>query len=764
MGKRKGGKDKHYYKREKKFNRGSKVGEAYDLGKRDNELFAKFYKGQGFVPEDEWNNFYETLKTTLPVTFRITGYKSQSEELLKNIKGKFFSNLLDVKVDGEALPPPKQLPWYPNELGWQLDLSRKVVRSSEQCSKLHDFLVAETECGSISRQEAVSMIPPLVLDVQSHHKVLDMCAAPGSKTAQLIEYLHSTAPAGELPTGYVIANDTDNKRCYLMVHQVKRLQSPCCVIVNHDGTFFPKIRTNSDESNPEYQLFDRILCDVPCSGDGTMRKNFDVWNKWHPLQGANLHGLQCKILRRGCQLLAVGGRIVYSTCSLNPEEDEAVIAEMLRTSEGAMELVDVKDMLPGLKFTKGVSTWKVMTRAGEWIESAAEIPAPMQTQFKHTIFPPKPEEVETFHLDRCMRILPHHQDTGGFFVAVLQKVKHLPGSKEAKSEATATQTSEDQNQAEESKKESTENQNEIATEEQQANSETNNVREKRKGPASGEEPRPPKKPKKLHGYKEDPFLFMEETDPAWKPIQSFFGLTESCAVNQILFRSMQGKRSLYFVSKAVRELTRFNEDRIRFINMGVKAFSRSPSPLVPECDFRITQECLGTLLNNITKRKVYISKQDAIIVISQENPFIGKLSEESQAQLHAMTPGSCVFLFTPSEKEPSPNCEVCFCGWRGKNSVRCFGSRSERAHALMLLGEDLKEINKKVEAERKAKQLAQEAQGDVDKELKEDTDSMPVDDNDEVKESQQMEDENGEQIDFVESDKVDGADEVESTV
>ncbi|GFR79282.1 tRNA (Cytosine(34)-C(5))-methyltransferase-like [Elysia marginata] len=174
----------------------------YDLAARNNELYIKYYKGQNIVPEAEWDEFYATLQKNLPLTFRISGHRAQAEELLNTIKGKFFSNMLNVKVDGEIVPPPKNLTWYPNELGWQLDLTRKIVRSSECFSKLHEFLVAETDCGAISRQEAVSMIPPLVLDIKSHHKILDMCASPGSKTAQLIEYLHSSCAPGRQALGF----------------------------------------------------------------------------------------------------------------------------------------------------------------------------------------------------------------------------------------------------------------------------------------------------------------------------------------------------------------------------------------------------------------------------------------------------------------------------------------------------------------------------------------------------------------------------------
>ncbi len=115
------------------------------------------------------------------------------------------------------------------------------------------------------------MIPPVVLDVKPHHKVLDMCAAPGSKTAQLIEAIHADETV--IPSGLVVANDADNSRCYMLVHQAKRLQSPNVIITNHDATVMPKLYLGGGS----WLKFDRILCDVPCTGDGTLRKNKDIW-------------------------------------------------------------------------------------------------------------------------------------------------------------------------------------------------------------------------------------------------------------------------------------------------------------------------------------------------------------------------------------------------------------------------------------------------------------------------------------------------------
>lgn len=133
--------------------------------------------------------------------------------------------------------PPKSLDWYPDKLAWQFEFSRRELRRNPAFELLHETIKRETMIGNISRQEAVSMIPPLILDIHSHHRVLDMCAAPGSKTVQLLEMLH--ADQDRLPEGWVVANDVDFKRCNMMTHQVKRMVSPNIMIVSADAGFFP---------------------------------------------------------------------------------------------------------------------------------------------------------------------------------------------------------------------------------------------------------------------------------------------------------------------------------------------------------------------------------------------------------------------------------------------------------------------------------------------------------------------------------------------
>ncbi len=127
------------------------------------------------------------------------------------------------------------------------------------------------------------------------------------------------------------------------------------VILNHNAQNFPYLYY---KHTPELVLFDRILCDVPCSSDAAIRKIPSKWEKWGTSDGAALHVLQARILFKGLQLLKVGGKISYSTCSLNPMEDEAVVAFALKWFKGCIELVEVE--LPGFKFRQGLKQWRVM--------------------------------------------------------------------------------------------------------------------------------------------------------------------------------------------------------------------------------------------------------------------------------------------------------------------------------------------------------------------------------------------------------------------
>lgn len=391
-----------------------------------------------------------------------------------------------MKFDDKAVDPPRPIQWYPDQLAYSMTTPKNVVRKFAPFAAFQKFLVSETAVGNISRQEAVSMIPPLLLDVRSHHTVLDLCAAPGSKSAQLVEMLHageevrvrkavkkalqeegkqiqdeSTEDSEEATdngdwgddgrsTGLLVANDVNYQRAQMLVHQVKRLNSPNLIVMNHDATLFPSIELPS-EPNPQggrpksrWLKFDRILADVPCSGDGTCRKNPNIWKDWSPGNGLGLYMTQVRILVRALQMLKVGGRVVYSTCSLNPVENEAVIASAVERCGGIekVDIIDCSSELPQLKRTAGLKEWKIMDKECRIWNSWADVEDAKSKRFEASLerivsgmFAP---EGHSLPLERCMRVNPHQQDTGGFFITVLEKKSEIKAKPESQSKSTNT--------------------------------------------------------------------------------------------------------------------------------------------------------------------------------------------------------------------------------------------------------------------------------------------------------------------------------------
>ncbi|CAO2655655.1 Nn.00g044580.m01.CDS01 [Neocucurbitaria sp. VM-36] len=439
---------------------------------RKNELFESYYRMGGFLEEAEFEEMWTALKADLPNSFRFTGTKSDALAVREIFKQRYIPAIASKKFEGKPVPPPEAVQAFPDELVWHMKTHKKVIRRHAPFADFQKFLVAEAASGNISRQEVVSMIPPHFLDVKPGMVVLDMCAAPGSKSAQLAEMIHGDEEErvrrvanGESvdlgaegdysddgrSTGLLIANDTDYKRAGMLVHQVKRLNFPNLIVTQHDASIFPSIELPSkDGQRKQYLKYDRILADVPCSGDGTARKNPNVWQKWTPKDGLGLHNLQLRILFRGLQMLKKGGRMVYSTCSMNPVENEAVVAAAIEASGGTskVQLVDCSDHLPNLIRKPGLNTWKVLDTSsvpgseGEktahmftsWeayqkARSKYEVEEPTRqfsTKITAGCFPPIPKsEEERIPLERCIRVYPHLQDTGGFFIAIIEKLDDI---------------------------------------------------------------------------------------------------------------------------------------------------------------------------------------------------------------------------------------------------------------------------------------------------------------------------------------------------
>ncbi|KAB8349667.1 hypothetical protein FH972_023685 [Carpinus fangiana] len=392
----------------------------------------------------------------------------------KRLVDHYIPEITQVEFDGEKVAPPEAVQWYPDQLAWFMTTPKNIIRKFAPFASFQRFLVSENSVGNITRQEIVSMIPPLFMDIQPGMTVLDMCAAPGSKSSQIIEMVHGgeearlrrvlskvraeegrpMSPGGlevqaELDqadnekdysddgraTGLLIANDSDYRRAQMLVHQCKRLNSPNLIVTNHDATLFPSIKMPS-ATGARYLKFDRILADVPCSGDGTARKNLNVWKDWGPANGLGLHTIQVRILVRALQMLKAGGRVVYSTCSMNPIENEAVVAAAVERCGGVekVKLCDTSKGVPGLERRPGLSSWPVWDKTNHpwtsWAEvlEAREAGNEQAHKLTESMFPPLPET--EIPLERCIRVYAHLQNTGGFFVAVLEKQSEFKAKQE----------------------------------------------------------------------------------------------------------------------------------------------------------------------------------------------------------------------------------------------------------------------------------------------------------------------------------------------
>jgi 16S rRNA (cytosine967-C5)-methyltransferase len=168
------------------------------------------------------------------------------------------------------------------------------------------------QCGDISIQDEASQAIPLLLDAQPGDRVLDLCAAPGGKTPTLAR------AAGK--NGLIVAADRHSHRVRVMREQFKRLALPKIRLIELDAA----------QSLPFGIEFDRILVDAPCSGTGTLARHPEIRWRLKPEQLSELNHLQSDLLVMALNQLAPGGRLVYSTCSLELEENEDVVAETLR--------------------------------------------------------------------------------------------------------------------------------------------------------------------------------------------------------------------------------------------------------------------------------------------------------------------------------------------------------------------------------------------------------------------------------------------------
>lgn len=246
---------------------------------------------------------------------------------LRRNPNKIPSNQFDTVLTDNGISA-KPVSWYPDARIIDSDSSTQSI------GKTDGF-----QDGSFYVQSLSSMIPPIVLDPKPGEKILDLCASPGSKTTQIAGMIANN--------GEIVANDISYIRTLKLKANIRIQNATCVTCTNLPGEKLWTIY-------PEY--FDKTLVDVPCSMEGTIRlDNPKTYEQWSQKKVKELSKKQRWLLRSAISATKPGGTIVYSTCTLSPEENEEVIDWICTKEKGNIVLEEIS--IPGLETQNGILSW-----------------------------------------------------------------------------------------------------------------------------------------------------------------------------------------------------------------------------------------------------------------------------------------------------------------------------------------------------------------------------------------------------------------------
>jgi NOL1/NOP2/sun family putative RNA methylase len=227
-------------------------------------------------------------------------------------------------------------------------------------------LTLEHWLGLFYVQQASTGVAAPLLNPQPGERVLDLCSAPGGKTTHAADLMQDS--------GCLVASEISESRIRGLLGNVYRLGHPNVFVVASDGRDFP-----------EGPLFDRVLVDAPCSGEGTLRRHGGNASRQSASFGRYVRAAQRALLQKAIRLVRPGGTVLYVTCTFAPEENEAVVDDILKSHPVELEPIN----LP-------------------------VVHAPGLTSFDGARYDPR--------LEGAARIYPHHFDSGGLFLAKLRRL------------------------------------------------------------------------------------------------------------------------------------------------------------------------------------------------------------------------------------------------------------------------------------------------------------------------------------------------------
>jgi len=313
-------------------------------------------------------------------------FLERMEKLL--VEKKDFESYLDIL----KVVPVRSIRCNPLKISVE-DLKKKLEakgwKIGQPWKKSPDVMIIENDLvpGELGRalehllgyyyiQELASMLPVLSFNFEEGEKVLDLCAAPGSKTTQISAKMNNT--------GSVIANEVSMGRLRILASNLERCGCSNVVISRKDGSALCKRLKKYND----YE-FDKILVDASCSGEGTLRSSLKTYSMWNIKTVKNLPKIQFDLFMNSFEVLKVGGEIIYSTCTHAPEENEGVVNRILKELGDEIEIVEIN--LP-VKVRKGVTEWE-----GVKFDKRVE---------------------------KCARVYPQDNNTEGFFVSKFRRMKN----------------------------------------------------------------------------------------------------------------------------------------------------------------------------------------------------------------------------------------------------------------------------------------------------------------------------------------------------
>lgn len=310
---------------------------------------ARFVKRmEALLGKAEAEKFFEISYTKCPSSIRCNTLKIRVEDLKKRLENygwklrQPFAKFPEVMIIDSKLEP--------GELG-----------------KTREHLL-----GYYYVQEISSMLPMLALRPEAGDFVLDLCASPGSKTTQAAAMMENG--------GTIIANEISMGRIGILNSNLER-----CGVMNSIVTRKEGVALCERLLKKSHIRFDKILVDAPCSGEGTLRKSPKTFLMWNENMIRKIARTQRKLAVAALRLLKVGGVMIYSTCTLAPEEDEMIVDYLVKNFE-----IEIEALRLPLKFREGVCEWE-----GKKLD----------------------DEVK-----KCLRLYPQDNNTDGFFVAKIRKL------------------------------------------------------------------------------------------------------------------------------------------------------------------------------------------------------------------------------------------------------------------------------------------------------------------------------------------------------